>query len=401
MHLCKRRSLLTLPAVFCLTLVCSGLDDSTDLGAGVIEDVYPDQVTIGKHLRRFMDSSLCDSSFSLPGQNDTGFGIHYSMTNSFLVVGDSAGDTAAGFVRFGPLPDTGSTRFYDSSDVLTQIVLRFSRYHGDPAQIEIRHSQDSSCPSKPSDTAGCPVIGTLNFTHIDSASDTISEISLSPDSALARPIFTACTTTSKDTAYLNHLSVFGFISVSLDHGIKTRLKYFPQMVVNFRRKLPDTTRDTGLTCSYYAYHHWYVAVDSIRSGPAMSYAPKRTAVFRYTTASLWAAIDTERAQVVSAVFQLQGPDSADTADIQYFLLDSLYHNGTCLDSLFKAAPAVSVPGTARLLANVLSTLQDYSRSSPRPPVLYLYLRYAEDVRQTWRQAVWNSAPLLTAIIAVP
>jgi hypothetical protein len=401
MHQCTGRFLLTIPVVFCLTLVCSSLDDSTDLGAGVIEDAYPDRVDIGKHVRRFIDSSLCDSSFSLPGSSDTGFGVHYYLTNSFLVVGDSAGDTAAGFVRFDPLPDTGTTRFYDSSDVLTQIVLKFFRYQGDPAHIEIRHSQDSSRPSKPSDTAGCPVIGTLNFTDMDSATDTIGEIILSPVSALARSIFKACTTTTKDTSYCNHLPVFGFIATNLDHGIKTKLKYFPQMVVHFRRTTPDTTKDTVLI--YYAnlYHHWYIAVDSVQGGPAMSYAPKRTAVFRYTTAPLWAAIDTERAQIVSAVFQLTGSDSADTADIRYFLLDSLYHNGADLDSLFAAAPAVNVPGTARVLSNVLTPLQVYSRSARRPAALYLYLRYAEVVSQTWRQTVWNGAPLLTAIIAVP
>jgi len=140
----------------------------------------------------------------------------------------------------------------------------------------------------------------------------------------------------------------------------------------------------------------------------LSYASKRTAVFRYNADSLWSMIgamnNQQHAQILSAVFALKGPATGDTLNVRYLLDSTLVRNGYVLDSLFAVAPAkqsaAAIRDTSRVLANVLSSLQNYTQNG-RPSVLYLYVRFAEDSNQKWKKTVWQSAPLLSAIIAVP
>jgi hypothetical protein len=413
MHSWTRHPLLTVPAFLCCMLVCSGFDDATDLGAGVIEEIYPGLVTIDNHLFRFMDSSLCDSSFSLPDQSDTGFGVHKIENEKigYIVAGKHGEERAAGYVQLTCEPDTSSVRSFSPNDTLRKITIRFFRditidTNTLPCRIAVWSSAFRSHALNPAPASGDTVRDTMLFVKAPQDSNNTSwipdSIELVPGPAndtaplpLAHKIFKACTTSTKDSS----AKTFGFIVTNLDSGL-IRLYGTANLTVEFTHD-SDTTRCRN----YDSCIAYYLATDgnspSLQIIPKLSYASKRTAVFRYNAAPLWAAIDTERAQIVSAVFQLAGPDAGDTADIRYLLLDSLFRNGADVDTLFTAASSIIVPGTARVLADVLSPLQNHSRSVPRPAALYLYLRYAEDVTQTWRQTVWSSTPLLTATIAVP
>jgi hypothetical protein len=167
------------------------------------------------------------------------------------------------------------------------------------------------------------------------------------DTGLANNIFKACTTSTKDSS----AKIFDFIVANLDSGL-IRLNGIANLTVKFTRGSDTTSRYK----TYYSYFAYYLATDgnpdSLQRSPELSYAPKRTAVFRYNTAPLWAATDTQRAQIVSAVFQLQRPLDSDTVNVGCCLLDSLYTDGVILDSFFTAAPTVSVPGTDRVLVNL-------------------------------------------------
>jgi len=140
----------------------------------------------------------------------------------------------------------------------------------------------------------------------------------------------------------------------------------------------------------------------------LSYASKRTAVFRYNADSLWSTIGTmdnqQNAQIVSAVFALKGPAAGDTLNVRYLLDSTLVRNGYALDSLLAVAPAkqsaATVPNTSRVLANVLTSLQNFTRNG-RPRALYLYVRFAEDSNQKWKKTVRLNVPLLSVMIAVP
>ena len=323
MHTHMRHSLLSMPFSLSLLLFCSGPDGSTGLGSEIIEGVYPGQVTVGDHIRLYsMDTSACDSSFSLPGPGDTGFGVHhYNTTTTRIFVGDSAGDTAVGFIQYIIAPDTGASRFYADNDSLTHIVLKFYRDSGVPADIEIRRSRNGTRPLKPSDTAGCPVLDTLHFV----LSDSTASVTISPDSAdtaksvFIHAIFAACTTTTKDSLYLKQLPTFEFIGTNITGGTKVRLSSRPQMIIRFNRNAADTSR------TYSPYQYCYIASDpdSLRGDAWLSYAPKRTAVFSYEAAPLWSVLDTRRAQIVSAVFSLTGPAAGDTLRLRYLRDSSL------------------------------------------------------------------------------
>jgi hypothetical protein len=114
--------------------------------------------------------------------------------------------------------------------------------------------------------------------------------------------------------------------------------------------------------------------------------------------------NSQHAQVISAVFPLKGPRDKDTIKVRYLLLSYLENNGAELDSLFAANPSlpgvVTIINTSRVLANVYQSLQDFSQKG-RPSVLYLYVRFDEDLNQKWNQTVWQNVPLLSAMIAVP
>jgi hypothetical protein len=421
MHLCKRRSLLTLPAVFCLTLVCSNLEDSTDLGAGVIEDVYPDRVTIGKHLRQFsMDSSSCDSSFSLPGQNDTGFGVH-PVTGSHMIIGtksDSSGNAhAAGYMRFVCPADTARTRTFALNDTLRKIIVRFYRditvdTNTQPCRIAVWSSDTLLHALKPNSALGDTIRDTLQFVKALQDSNNTSTI---PDSIellpglandtgrLANKIFKACTTSSINSSSLS----FCFILSNLDSGL-IRFKGNADFTIKYTRG-SDTSRSRTYGSAYNT--SYYIATDgdpdSLQERPELRYVSKRTAVYRYDATALWDTVNnmanTQHAQIISASFSLTGPSAGDTLNLRY-LLHTLERNGDRLDSLFAAAPAnqsvITVADTSRVWANVRISLQNLTLHG-RPPALYLYLRYNEDINQKWKQTRWLDVPLLTATIAVP
>jgi hypothetical protein len=405
MHKSQRRCLLIVPVLMCSLLSCSGLDDSTDLGAGVIEDVYPGRVTIEKHIREYrMDSSSCDTGFSLPGPGDTAFGIHW-VTDSNLVIGTQGNERAAAFVQF--TPDTASHKLYSANDTLRSIVIRFfCDSNSAPRNVMVWRSIDRLHALNPNAVNGDRILDTMGFTG-DSVAAVPDSVVLGPG-VLADTIFAACTTSVHDSATLALRPVIGFILTTLNAS-DTIMKFHgkPQISCTFKRGSTDTsiTYGSSFILNYLATDG---NPDSLQKIPVLSYATQRTAVFRYNADSLWSTIgamdNQHRAQIVSAVFALKGPAAGDTLNVRYLLNSTLVRNGYALDSLFAVAPAkqsaATVPNTSLVLANVLTSLQNFTRNG-RPGALYLYVRFAEDSNQKWKKTVRLSVPLLSAMIAVP
>jgi len=413
MHNSKRYCLLTVPVFLCSMFFCSGLfDDSTNLGAAIIENIDSNRVTISKHIREYvMDHSAVVDSFSLPGVNDTGFGVH-AATNGYMVVGRLGNEQAAGYVQFICPPDTASSRTFASNDNLRKIIVRFSRNitidtNTLPCRIEVWSSNNRSRALYPNPASGDSLLDTMQFVKAPQDSNNTATI---PDSiellpGLANDIFKACTTSTRGSS----AKIFGFIAANIDTGL-IRLNGNPQLIVEYTRG-SDTTNKR-----YQTYSSWYTsyylatdgAPDSLRRIPALSYASKRTAVFQYDATTLWATINgmanSQHAQVISAVFPLKGPRDKDTIKVRYLLLSYLENNGADLDSLFAANPSlpgvITIINTSRVLANVHQSLQNFSQNG-RPSALYLYVRFDEDLNQKWNQTVWQNVPLLSAMIAVP
>jgi hypothetical protein len=424
MHLRKRRCLLTVPVFLCSMLFCSGFDDSTDLGAGVIESIYPGQVTIGKHLRRYsMNTSECDSAFSLPGASDSGFVVH-AATASYMTIGTKSDslstERAAGYVRFVCPPDTGSSRAFSVNDTLRKITVRFFRditidKDTQPCRIAVWSSDSLSRALNPDTALGDIIHDTVQFVKASQDSNnhaTIPDsIELLPDT-LTRAIFAACTTSSKNTSAL----FFGFILTNLDSGV-IRFRENAEFTIQYTRSSDTGTVKTAGRIRTYgsAYSSYYLATDgnpdSVQRIPVLSYPVKRTAVFRYDATALWDTVDAlinqqhaKTAQIVSAVFSLKGPATGDTLNLRYLLLDSLERNVDVLDTLFAFAPAdqsaATVRNTSQVLANVLPLLQNFTQNG-RPSTLFLYLRFNGDSSQKWKKTRWQNVPLLSAMIAVP
>lgn len=404
MHKCPRRCLLTIPVLLCSILSCSGPDDSTGLGAGIIEEVYPGRVTIDKHIREYsMNSTSCDSSFSIPGPGDTAFGIH-PASDSNLVIGAQGNERAAAYVRFVPRPDTASLRIYSINDSPTSIVVRFfCDSAAAPRNVVVEFSTDSSFEKNPGAANRDTLLGTMRFIKDTNATVTDSVVITG---RFKDSIFASCTTTIKDSSKLAQRPVIGFILMTQNASDPVlQFDRKPSVSVKFTRDSADTF------ITYFSnFKSFYLTddgnPDSLQRIPALSYASKRTAVFRYSADSLWSTItamdNQEHAQILSAVFKLKG--YGDTLNLRYLLLDKLERNGARLDSAFAAASAkqsaVSITDTSRVLANVLTSLQNFTLNG-RPPALYLYLRFGEDLNQKWKQTVWQGMPLLSAMIAVP
>jgi hypothetical protein len=419
MHLRKRRCLLTVPVFLCSMLFCSGFDDSTDLGAGVIEEIHPGQVTIGKHIRQYsMDTSACDSALSLPGASDTGVGVVHEVTGSFMTIGTKSDslstERAAGYVRFVCPPDTAASRTFASNDTLRKITVRFFRditidKDTQPCRIEVWSSDTLLRALNPNPALGDTIRDTMEFVKALRDSNnhaTIPDsIELLPgsakDTALVNKIFNACTTSTKNSS----TTFFGFILTNLDSGV-IRFRGNADLIIKYKRG-SDTTRSR-----IYSNSSYYLATDgnpdSAQRIPVLSYPVRRTAVFRYDATTLWDTInhmtDQLHAQIVSAVFPLTGQNLGDTLNLRYLLLDHLEKNVDALDSLFAAAPAnqnaATVRNTSRVLANVLTSLQNFTQNG-RPSTLFLYLRFNEDSNQKWKKTKWRNVPLLSAMIAVP
>ena len=398
---------------FCISLLllpsCSRLDDSTDLGGNVIEDIYPDKVTLGKHFREYvMDSAALANSFSLPGSGDPGFGVH-EATGSSMLIGMQGDQRAAGYVQFICTPDTGATRRNEKNDTVKSVVLRFVRDTAVPScRVAVWYSNIPSHALNPDAANGDSILDTMEFTK-----DTVAV----PDSVvlpdpLAGMIFMACTTSNKDSARAHYArDTFGFIISVVQCDSLVRLNGNPQMVVRFKRGADTTGRNVtygSSNTSYYCAED--IAPDTLDTIPALRYASKRTAVFQYDMSQLWNTTDDladpRSALTVSAVFPLQGPQDKDTLTLRCLLWHNLERDGTVLDSLFAGKNQQSLPGlvtindTAQVLANVCTALQWYEKND-RSPTMYLYLRFNENVKQVWKKTRWTGAPLLTAMISVP
>jgi hypothetical protein len=421
MHMSRSFWVLIVAVLSGLLFFCSKLvDNSTDLGAAIIESIDSNKVTINKHIREYvMDTSsafISDSSF--PATSDTGFGVH-SATSSYMVIGTKGNERAAGFVQFIPAPDTGTTRIYAANDTLKAITLHFTRDTNSnhpmpsaPCYVTVWYSQVRSHALNPSVANGDSRLGIMRFqddTAIINVPDSVVD---SLDDTTTKAIFKACRDTIKDSTHLAQRPVIGFIVAALNPTDSiVRLNGNMQLTLKY-------VQGSDTTSHYQTYYITtttsYLATDgnprSLQIIPALSYASKRTAVFHYSIAALWDTIshmdNQQHAQVVSAAFSLKGPDtSGDTLNVRYLVCPFSVHNGTALDSLFNVnlSPpgVVTIIGTARVQANVSQYLEWYMKNGRLLPDLYLYLRFAEDSRQMWKKTVWKSKPVLTVMIAVP
>lgn len=402
-----------------LLFFCSKLvDNSTDLGAAIIESIDSNKVTINKHIHEYvMDTSsafISDSSF--PATSDTGFGVH-SATSSRMVIGTKGNERAAGFVQFIPAPDTGTTKIYAANDTLKAITLHFTRdtnptIHPNPSApcfVTVWYSQVRSHALNPSAANGDSRLGDMRFQD-DTATVNIPDSIVVGPGSVADAIFKACRDQSKDSTHLAQRPAIGFI-VSALNATDTIVRLNGNMQLTLKY-----VQGSDTTSHYQTYYvtttTYYLATDgnprSLQIIPALSYASKRTAVFHYSIAALWDTVsrmdNQQHAQVVSAAFSLKGPKAGDTLNVRYLVDTGSVHNGTKLDSLFNVnlSPpgVVTIIDTARVQVNVSQSLGWYMKNG-RPSDLYLYLRYAEDSRQIWKKTVWNSKPSLTAMIAVP
>jgi hypothetical protein len=423
MRMSRRLWVLGVAVLSGLLFFCSKLvDDSTDLGSSIIQNIDSNKVSLNKHVREYvMDtSSAFRSDSSFPATSDTGFGVH-SAAGSYMVLGTKGNERAAGWVQFIPAPDTGKTRIYAATDTLKSITLHFTRdtnpdhpNPSDPHPVQVWYSQIRSHTLNPSTANGDALLGIMTFQKDTAAVNVPDSIVLQPGT-LTNTIFTACRDTIKDSTHLATRPVMGFIVATLNAADIIRLNGNMQLTVRYIQG-SDTT--THYQTYYMTTTTYYLATDdntpdSLLRMPALSYASKRTAVYHYSLAAFWDTINNmpnaQYAQVISAVFWLKRPKDTlgvgDTLTVQYLVCPVPVHNGTVLDSLFKANPsppgAVSIIDTAALVqANVCQSLEWYMRNG-RPSELYLYLRFTEDQKQRWKQTVWKTRPRLTAMISVP
>ncbi len=384
---------------FCTT------DNTTNLGNTIINNSYP-------HFRGYvMDSSDVDTAaFSLPRPGDSGFGIH-EVSGSQMLVGADSGEYAAGYVRFPCLPDTNSSRQYGSNDTLRSIVLRFWNDTATTSfPLQVWRSDVTLHADSPSAARGDILLDSLLILMNDTV-NALDSIVLPPGAfgGLADSIFHACTTSNKDLIRSTVFKdTFGFIIANPNPSAGILRMYGnPQLAVKFKRG-----NDTTPVINYGSIHTSYDVAEVQSPGSIsqpISYASKKTLIFRYNATRLWASVGPDTSQIVSAFFPLFRPGAVDTISLRYLLLDSLVHDGRILDTLFASPP--SPPGVVTLYqgdtvqANAAQSLQfinileNERHQLPSNPKLFLYLRLSEDVNQLWRKSNYSTTPLLNVTAA--
>jgi hypothetical protein len=413
--------LLSLTIALCGMFFCSSFDDTTDLGNNIINATYPGKMDILKHFREYeMDTGSLMSSFSVPAEEDTGFGVHGSMT-SHIVVGTQGNESAYGFVLFRTDTSTAVTkRAYSTIDTVISVAILFARDSlKSGGRIAVLPSRNH--PSA-SDTGGAG-FDTLTFTH-DTAHVNVRDTAVLTGAQLKDSIVFACTTANQTVAKSLPLD-FGFILKNLDPAGRIFINGIPTLEIIYKNKNDTTTRKIDVGAHETFYYTFETDNAASQGMPVLSYASTRTAVFKYDMTKLWrkadsALTDTMRAEVVSAAFTIKNPDKAiDTFGVRLLVWHELLHDGLKLDTLFAdkghsdSIPSYSVgatiPGTAITQVDVRAALRAYEQGIPakrgaRPPALYLYIRYSEDAAQVWKKSdAWTvgNAPLLNAVIAVP
>jgi len=391
---------------FCTT------DNSTNLGGKIINDKYP-------HFRGYvMNSSDLDTvPFSVPRAGDSGFGIH-EVSGSQMLIGADSGEYAAGFVRFPCLPDTNSSRRYSSNDTLRSIVLRFWNDTATTSfPLQIWRSDFALHADSPSAANGDILLDSLQIAFSDTL-NALDSVVLLPGAfgGLADSIFFARTTSNKaSAAAATFKDTFGFIIANPNPSAGViRMFGNPQLAVKFKQG-NDTTPDINYGSTHTSY---YVAKQQSPGSVSqpISYASKKTLVFRFNATRLWASIDSfppasgpDTAQIIAAFFPLYRPGAVDTISLRYILLDSLVHDGRVLDTLFARPP--SPPGVVTLYQNdtveanaaqsveIINLLENQRRALPLNPKLFLYLRLSEDVNQIWRKSNYSTIPFLNVTAA--
>ncbi|MBN1129165.1 MAG: hypothetical protein JXA71_09270 [Chitinispirillaceae bacterium] len=399
-----------------MLLFCS-LDEQTAIGGGIINDVDPDKVNVGRHYREFLlDSTVLDTSYSLPGVGDAGFGVH-EVTKSVMVVGRKDREEAAGFVRFLCSSDTnrskGGRLFYQDDDSLVAVKLIFGRV-----------SKGSDLPPFKMKVFSASTLNRVFEESGQNSADTLTMADTSlldsvtlPPGALRDSIFRSCMA-MEDTSYDGDTFGFGLLNVSRD----TLYRLYSEssiLKVSVRRR-GDAGKTDTLSKPYKAVRAYYVAredsseVRTLQHQTVSSYASSRTAVYQYTASSLWHAMtDSVSGSVnnlISAVFVVRHPRGETGQLFVKAVLDSAaIPNAAVLDSLFALqAPVNLKDSTWSLYGNVRRNLQQYARAAALPPSLFLYLRLSDRSaslaavdKETWHAVTWDAVPYLKTIIYIP
>ena len=438
MHIRRQWVLLAVFIVATTQFFGCGFKDSTNLGEDFITDISPDLTNMNKHFKSYAgDTTSLVSQFSLPAPGDTGFGIHLAIssqtTSGRIVLGDSAQTSSVGVVKFVISPDNPNSRIYAANDSLVSVKLQFTRIvTNKSAKIGIYTSRSwgqyytSHLGSNDTTARTASPFDTLSFNNDTTSSIDTVALFPSTDSSLAYMVFAACTTATTDTAITKRPQTFGVILRNLDPTNLVSIYNAAQLIVKYHHGKDTATHvySNSNPASNTTPFHYYVGTDgssaSLASQPAMGYAAKRTACFKYDLSALWDTCNagntnSARIQLNSAIFSVKGKKLGDTLNISYLFYvnnspDSIVHNGIELDSLFATSYAdrIILADTATVAVNVLPSLRRYEAGKAdsqsvahRPKNCYLYFRYSEDVNQQWKNMVWTQKPKLTVMISIP
>jgi hypothetical protein len=400
-----------------LTQLFCSFDEATDLGSGIINEVDPDKVDVDRHYVRYLlDSTMLDEKGSFPKTVDTGFGVH-PVDNSVMVVGRQGSEEAVGFVRFLCTPDTnsnGERLFYLDDDSLVAVKLIFGRVAKDTAPRSPLKMKVFSASSPGMVFAESEIDTPCTLSYIDSS--LIDSVTL-PPGPLCDSIFSSCRSMDE----INSGDTFGFGLRNIAGDTLYRLYSESSILKICVRRHREGKSDTVVFKPYIAAKTMYVAREdsnqsaSLEGRTVSSYAPSRTAVYRFDPASLWKAMDdaarSEVFKLVSAGFMITHPD-ADTNIlwVQYCITASPLMTGADFDKKFDTGSiTIPLPKDSTVFADVRRDLQQHARLDPQPESLYLYLRLvcnrsanlAAANTEQWQSVEWDVVPYLKTIIYIP
>ncbi|MBN2037808.1 MAG: hypothetical protein JW768_13795 [Chitinispirillaceae bacterium] len=403
-----------LPCSAALFLFCSQIDDATNLGSEIINDIDPDKVRIDRHYREFLlDSTALEESYSVPQAGDEGFGVHGVVAGNVMVVGRKSNESAVGFVQFLCTTDSGGSGrlFYTDDDSLISVQLFFPRISKDTSAPDyIVKVCGVAGPRDVFDTA-CKPIDTLTFDD----SLLVDTVTIPPGD-LRDSIFQSCR--SLDTKYDGDTFSFTLVNIAQDTLYRFPLSAgIPGLKVTVFRS-NEENKDSVFSKSYpFTQAFYYVDEDerdSLQGQAVSSYASSRTAVYRYRAAALWNSInDTASGSInklISAGFMIRHPKN-DTHQLQvkYLVASEPLRDGVVIDSLFKSRFVSDINDSSALYADVREELQRYARMSAPPSSLYLHLRLdcnrssalQAASKEQWQTAKWDAIPYLKSILFIP
>ena len=237
-------AVLSLCALF--LFFCSNLDQSTNLGSGIINSVDSGKTEINGHFHgMLLDSSYYQGHLSVPFRGDTGFGYH--TVTSKIYIGRANNERSAGYVEIVLRRDSlASTRSFIGGDTLKSVKMFFTHDSISPVIALQFDLYEVDKKNKPLDTVPGQKLGTIAFNE-NGVSSTIDTVEVSDTAAgsftqvMCDSIFRACSTATTDTLQRNDTIRFGFINQSAGFD---SLNASCSLVLYARRPGTDTTLRT-------------------------------------------------------------------------------------------------------------------------------------------------------------